>query len=129
MTVSELAKSVGVNPQTVRYYERIKLLDKPARLASGYRDYNQSAQRRLQFILAAKEIGFTLAEIVDLLGLDTDSPASCDRVQRIAVARLAELDKKLATIRRIKKTLKRVTAFCAENQTDAPCPVLEILEG
>ena len=63
MKVSELAKTAGVNPQTVRYYEREGLLDEPARNAAGYRDYDASAVRRLRFILEAKAIGFTLVHL------------------------------------------------------------------
>lgn len=127
MKVSELARAAGVNPQTVRYYERVGLLPKPDRLESGYRDFGPDALRRLRFILEAKEIGFTLAEIQQLLGLDGASPDSCGCVRELVEARLADLEEKLAAIKRVRKTLKRVAQFCDENPPDKPCPVLDML--
>jgi len=127
MKVSELAKAVGVNPQTVRYYEKIKLLDKPIRLASGYRDYGPEALKKLRFILEAKEIGFTLAEISSLLSLEFRSHKSCDFVRAIAESKLVALEEKLESIKRMQKSLRRIVSFCAESKSDEPCPVLEIL--
>ena len=129
MTVSELAKAANVNPQTIRYYERIGLLAAPKRRASGYRDYKPEALKRLRFILEAKQIGFTLSELSDLLGLDSAKPASCQLVRDMVETRLVELDEKVKAIRQVQKSLRRIAGFCAENGPNVPCPVLEVLDS
>ena len=129
MKVSELARTAGVNPQTVRYYEREGLLDKPLRNAAGYRDYGASAVERLRFILEAKEIGFTLSEIRQLMGLAPGAPQSCGCVQEIVTNRLSELEQRLKTMRRMKKTLQNLLEHCQKTNARSACPVLEILES
>ena len=129
MKVSDLANTAGVNPQTVRYYEGEGLLDEPRRGTSGYRDYDQRAQRRLRFICEAKEIGFTLREIRELMGLDGESPQSCGSVQGIVSGRLAQLEQKLKTMRRMKKQLERLLKRCEESPAESTCPVLDIFDS
>lgn len=81
-TIGQLAKAVGVNIQTVRYYERLRLLGPSARRPSGYRIYGGDEERRLRFIKNAQALGFTLQEIAELLKLSVTSTARCDDVQR-----------------------------------------------
>ena len=73
LTISHLAKAAGIGVETIRYYQRIGLLDEPPKPASGYRVYNKSVVARLKFIQRAKELGFTLGEIKELLSLDSDA--------------------------------------------------------
>ena len=129
MTVSELAAQVGVNPQTVRYYEREGLLEKPQRTESGYRDYDASALDRLRFIGDAKEIGFTLKQIRQLLGLDAEAPQSCGRVEAMIGERLEELEARLKSMRRMKKLLKELQTMCQQRPPESTCPILETLES
>ena len=126
MKISELAKSVGVNPQTVRYYEREGLLDEPSRDSSGYRTYGDNAVSRLRFICEAKTIGFTLREIRELTKLDTQKPQTCSCVQGIVEVKLKDLEKKLKTMRRMKKLLQKLHKRCSESTPDAICPILDI---
>ena len=129
MKISELAKSVGVNPQTVRYYEREKLLDEPARSASGYREYDEEALGRLRFICQAKEIGFTLREIRELMGLDAGGTRSCGCVQKVVEKKLSDLEQKLKAMRQMKQILRRLHDCCTDSSPSAPCPVLEHLSS
>ncbi len=121
MKVSELAKMGGVTPQTVRYYESEGLLDEPRRGESGYRDYDHTAAHRLRFICKAKEIGFTLREIRELLDLDAESTQSCGRVQVIVKKKLVKLEQTLKDVRRIKKNLQHLLKCCEENPDDCGC--------
>ncbi len=125
MKVSELAKAVGVNPQTVRYYEREELLAEPMRSASGYREYDHDALERLRFICQAKEVGFTLREIRELIGLDSDEPKSCGCVQKVVEEKLFDLEVKLKAMRQMKKLLHRLHERCVDSPSSAPCPVLK----
>jgi len=129
MKVSELANAVAINPQTVRYYEREGLLDKPERNSSGYREYDQGALVRLRFICEAKETGFTLREIRELMGLDTKEPQSCSCVQAIVETKLKNIEEKLRAMLRLKKLLKRLHERCIESDSEDPCPVLGIPES
>ena len=128
MTVSELASQVDVNPQTVRYYEREGLLEEPQRTESGYRDYDESAVDRLRFIGDAKEIGFTLKQIRQLLGLDAEAPQSCAHVEAMIGERLEELEARLKSMRRMKTLLKELHTLCQQRPSDSVCPILNTLE-
>ncbi|MBI4000844.1 MAG: heavy metal-responsive transcriptional regulator, partial [Nitrospira defluvii] len=92
LTIGQLAKAVGVNIQTVRYYERLKLLNPSARRPSGYRVYGEDEERRLRFIKNAQALGFTLQEIAELLTLSVTSTARCGDVQRRAQAKLTHVE-------------------------------------
>ena len=81
-TIGQLAKAVGVNIQTVRYYERLRLFGPSARRPSGYRTYGEDEERRLRFIKNAQALGFTLHEIEEFLDLRVSSKARCGDVQR-----------------------------------------------
>ncbi len=129
MKVSELANAVGINPQTVRYYERENLLAEPSRSASGYREYDHDALERLRFICHAKEVGFTLREIRELIGLDSAEPKSCGCVQKVVEAKLFDLEAKLRAMRQMKKLLQRLHDRCIESPPSAPCPVLKHLDS
>lgn len=126
MTVSELAKSASVTAQTVRFYEREGLLPQPDRDHSGYRNYDEKALRRLHFISEAKEIGFTLKQIRQLMGLNAASSQSCQCVQEMISERLVELESRLAAMRRMRKHLKELLQLCRSQPPDSACPVLKV---
>ena len=92
MQIGELAKQGGVSVQTVRYYERFGLLDKPARKPSLYRVYSEDDLKRLRFILQAKVLGFSLDEIRHILQLSRKQACPCGEVRRIGEARLQQLE-------------------------------------
>lgn len=128
VTIGRLARSVGVNVQTVRYYERRRLLSPTARTASGYRVYGVEEVRRLRFIKNAQALGFTLHEIADLLSLRVKSAARCGDVQRRAQAKLAQVETKVRSLEALARALKDLLRVCRAGQPTARCPILKCLE-
>ncbi|MDE2293139.1 MAG: MerR family transcriptional regulator, partial [Elusimicrobia bacterium] len=113
VTIGRVARQAGVNPQTVLYYERRRLLRPARRSAAGYRLYGAEAARVIRFIKNAQSLGFTLAEVSRLLRLRVGGASSCASVQRQAEARLASVREKVAGLRAIERTLRRMLATCA----------------
>ena len=128
MTRGEVARRAGVGGETVRFYEREGLLDEPHRTRSGYRQYDAAALARLKFIRRAKELGFSLREIRDLLALRLDHGADCTDVQERAERRLAEVRARIRDLRRMEAQLKELTAACAANRRKMECPLLDTLD-
>jgi Hg(II)-responsive transcriptional regulator len=128
ITIGQLAKDVGVNIQTVRYYERLKLLAPTARMPSGYRLYGTAEVQRLRFIKNAQALGFTLEEIAGLLNLRVDSTASCGDVQRRAQAKLAKVEAKLKDLASMARVLRSLVRSCRDGQPTDRCPILKSLE-
>lgn len=128
LTIGRLAKLAGVHLETVRYYERIKLMPVPARTASGHRAYEDDHIRRLAFIRRARELGFGVEEIRTLLTLADPSRASCVEVKEIAEARLHEVRTKLADLGRLESILTNTILRCSGHRTPS-CPVLDMLEA
>src|SRR5690349_19590713 len=110
-SIGELARAAGVNVETVRYYERRGLLPEPPRTSSGYRRYDDDALWRLEFVGRAKQLGFTLAEIRDLLATEPGAHA-VDGVLRAAQAKLAEVDAKVADLAALQCRLRNLVATC-----------------
>ncbi len=129
VTIGRLAKYVGVNIQTVRYYERLKLLAPTARMPSGYRLYGTAEVQRLRFIKNAQALGFTLQEIVDLLNLRVSSAARCGDVQRRAQAKLARVEAKLKDLESMARVLRSLIQSCKAGQPTDRCPILKSLEA
>ena len=129
MTIGRVAVHAGVGIETVRFYEREGLLDKPARSASGYRLYDAEVVARLQFVRRAKELGFTLNEIKDLLALRVDSTTSRQDVRARANAKIEDIENKIRLLQRMKKALVRLTQECCEKGDSVGCPILKALEG
>src|SRR5207244_1479925 len=129
LTIGQLAKSVGVNIETVRYYERLQLLTPTARKPSGYRIYSDDVVRRLRFIKNAQALGFTLEEIAGLLNLRVDSAARCGDVQRRAQAKLAKVEAKLCDLEAMARVLKNLIRSCKAGQPTERCPILKSLES
>src|SRR5881396_216802 len=128
LTIGRLAKTVGVNIQTVRYYERLRLLAPTARMSSGYRLYGTAEVQRLRFIKNAQALGFTLQEITGLLNLRVDSTARCGDVQRRAQAKLAKVEAKLRDLEAMARVLKNLIRSCKAGQPTDRCPILKSLE-
>lgn len=126
MTTSELARRAGVKPSTVRYYERAGVLPEPARTAAGYRVYTAQEIERLRFVQRAQALGFTLAEITDLLGLAV-SDADCDAVRARAEAHRADVEAKLRDLERVREALDGLIAACHDRRATAVCPILDAL--
>ena len=127
-TIGQLAKAVGVNVQTVRYYERRRLLGPSARRPSGYRIYGEDEERRLRFIKNAQALGFTLHEIEELLELQVSSKARCGDVQRKAEAKLKHVEAKVRDLQALARALRSLVRDCWGGQPTARCPILQSLE-
>ena len=122
LTIGELARRAGVNVETVRYYERRGLLDEPPRSPAGYRQYSGEDLWRLQFIARAKRLGFTLAEIGDLLG----SGRCADAVLAAAHAKLATVDERQRELVEQQQRLQRLVDLC-EGGDPGACAALDVL--
>jgi MerR family transcriptional regulator, mercuric resistance operon regulatory protein len=128
LSIGELSKHSGVNIETIRYYERIKMLPAPPRTASGRRVYGPAERRTLAFIRRSRDLGFTLEEIRALLVLGGPERASCADVHKIASAHLANVRSKLSDLARLEAILAETVARCSDGA--APdCPVLDILDA
>ncbi len=128
LTIGQVAGAADVNIQTIRYYERRGLFPTPRRTPSGYRQYAEDAVARLRFIKHAQELGFSLNEIQELLGLRVRHAAACDAVERKTRQKIEVVHQRIRDLQRLKRTLERLAAACtARRQTD-DCPILEVLE-
>jgi len=128
LTIGQVARSAGVGVETVRFYEREGLLEEPERRASGYRQYDKAVIARLGFIRRAKELGFTLKEIGELLSLRLDPAASRADVKRRAEAKIADIDQRIRSLKRMRKALAKLTATCSGHGTTSDCPILEAID-
>ena len=121
-TIGRLAAAAGVHVETVRYYERRGLLEQPARTASGYRQYTADDLWRLQFIGRGKQLGFTLAELADLLG----TARSSEGVLAAARAKLAVIEERQRELARVRCRLQQLADLCRQGD-DADCVALRIV--
>ncbi len=128
LTISKLARRAGVGVETIRFYERKGLLERPPTPADGYRTYPPEALRRVRFIRRAKDLGFTLREIDDLLGLRIDPECRCDDVRARAVAKLDDVNERITGLVRVRDVLADLVAACEEVAPTGPCPILDALE-
>ncbi len=127
--VGQLAKEVGINVETVRYYEKIKLLPKPKRRESKYRVYDETDLKRLLFIKRAKELGFTLKEIKELFSLRIDSEAKCGDVKHLTEHKLQDIDNKINDLKKIRSVLVKLINQCVNEEVSSDeCPILEVID-
>ncbi len=103
--IGELATQLRLNPKTIRYYERIGLLPEPKRTPAGYRLYDSQTVARLEFILKAKQIGLSLAEIHDILSLRDNGQKPCQHVLSLVEQKVAAIDKQLHVLREMRAEL------------------------
>lgn len=127
MRTSELAERAGVNPQTLRYYERRGLLAAPRRSSSGYRDYSTDALALLRLVKRVQALGFSLDEAEELLHLATGGPESCDAARSLAAGRLADIETRLADLSRMRDSLAELVGRCDLPHADRACSLLETL--
>ena len=124
MRTSELAGEAGVKAETLRYYERRGLLERPPRTPGGYRDYPAGAVELLRFIKRAQELGFTLDEVEELLHLDNGGPDSCYDARSLAEERKADLDARIADLERMSASLGDLIDSCDLPRATRRCPLL-----
>jgi len=123
---AELAQRTGCNLETVRYYEKVGLLPEPPRTASGYRSYDSTHERRLRFVLRARELGFSLDEVRELLRLVDERDQPCAEASAVVAAHLDDVREKIADLKRMERVLKDVVAQCTEGNR-RECPLIETL--
>lgn len=128
MKSGDLARVAGVNVQTLRYYERRGLLPSPERTESGYRQYDAGDLRRLRFILRAKELGFTLTEVGELLDLRQDARRTADDVRERAHRKLRSTDAKIRDLRRIRRALEELVHSCDASGAPQECALIHAFE-
>lgn len=128
MRIGEVATEAGVNIQTLRYYERRGLLKQPERTPAGHREFPAETVRLVRFIKRAQDLGFTLAEIEELLRLREDQSASCGKVRATARAKIEEIERKVASLRAMKRALVVLENTCTSKGSTRECPILEALD-
>ncbi len=128
LSIGQIARQGGVGVETVRFYERQGLLEKPSRSESGYRKYPPEAVSRLHFIKKAKEVGFSLKEIKELLSLRLDETATCQDVRSRAEAKILDVEQKLQALTRMKQALTDLTKACSGRGSVSECPILQSFE-
>ncbi len=129
LSIGELAEKAEVNIQTIRFYERQGVLRPVSRKSSGYRVYNTESLKRLVFIRRAKELGFSLKEIHDLLDLRIRSVHKRDKVRAKAEFKLEEIRRKITQLKDLEKTLTGLISDCEKKVvSDCCCPILERME-
>ena len=127
MTIGQLAYQSNTEAQTIRYYERQRLLAEPERTESNYRVYNYDAIERLTFIKRAKEIGFSLGDIKVLLGMADGKVHRCSDVREFAETRLTKIRSQIADLKSMEKILSKLVGQCSRSDTIVECPILETL--
>lgn len=127
MNIGDAANRSGVSAKMIRYYERIGLIPTASRTASGYREYEPRDVHMLRFIARARDLGFSVAEITELLDLWRDKDRRSADVKALAQARVRDLRHKIAHLQDMADTLEELANSCAGNERPN-CPILQRLE-
>ena len=129
LTIGALAKRAGVGVETIRFYERRGLLRQPPRREVGYRSYPEDAVAQIRFIRQAQALGFTLEDAGALLNLKVSPGTRCTAVRSRAVAKLADVEAKIAQLERIREALEKLVAACPGKGPLAACTIMEALNS
>ena len=127
-TIGRLAEATATKVQTIRYYETIGLLAPFTRTEGGHRLYDTEDKKRLTFIRHARELGFSIEAIRELLSLSDNPDTSCERADNIASRQLEEVEQRLKRLKALKKELKRMVAECGHGRV-CDCRVIEVLSN
>lgn len=130
LRIGDLSKRTETNNETLRFYESKGLLDEPRRSDAGYRLYTEEAVSKVNFIVRAKRMGFSLKEVAELLSLRVDRESStCGEVKIMAEQKLIDIDKKLEELNLMKTALEQITEACCGGETSAVhCTILNALD-
>lgn len=126
LNIGQAAQQSGVSAKMIRHYEEIGLLPKVARSASGYRQYNAREVHSLRFIRRARDLGFSMEEIASLLRLWQNRKRASKDVKRIALARIADLQQRIAEMQALQRSLEHL-AHCCHGDERPDCPILDDL--
>ena len=128
LSIGELARRTGVHIETIRYFEKVGLLDVPERTHGGHRVYSERHLRSLSFIKRARQLGFTPEEVRALLDLGGPGEACCDEVREIAVHHLEGVRRKIADLAKLERLLASTVDRCSGGHVP-DCPVIDMLEA
>lgn len=128
LTIGKVARQAGVGVETVRFYERLGLIEEPPRRQSGYRQYPPETISRIRSVKRAKELGFTLKEIKELLSLRASPRSRCADVRRCAEEKVEDIQQKVRDLQKMEKALTGLVAACDGRSPATECPILKALE-
>lgn len=128
-TISQLAHAAGVPTTTLRYYERIGLIEPEDRSAGNYRLYGEDSLRKLHFVRAAQAIGFTLEDVKTLLAAEGGKVPRCCDVQPLIQERLIHIEQRLRDLQHVKRVLQSALRRCRRSRPNEPCHVVESLHS
>jgi len=128
LTIGKIARLAEVGVETIRFYEREGLIVEPPRRESGYRQYPLETVSRIRFIKRAKNLGFSLKEIRELLCLRLDPETTCEDLRKRAEAKIADIAEKVRALQKMEKALTDLAAACSGRGPASECPILEALE-
>lgn len=128
MLIKDLARLTATGADTIRYYERIRVLPAPARTAAGHRRYDHADAQRLLFVRRARELGFALEEVRELLSLAQGGLDCCGRTKEMALRNLSQVREKISRLQKLERALAKVTEACTPGDQDA-CPIIGALSA
>lgn len=134
LSIGDFSEATGCPVETIRYYERIAILSKPPRSAGGHRLYNQTHIQQLRFVLKARQLGFSLAEVKELLNLAADDQTPCQEVVDMADRNLLAIQRKIDQLTSLKQELQGLsktckTTCCAGKVSASDCIIIEAVRG
>ncbi len=127
MKIGEVAKAAGIGIDAIRFYERRGLIENPARRPSGYRVYGPDVVLNLRFIKRAKELGFSLKGISELLSLEADPQAQAGDVKALAETKLGDIEEEIRALQRMRRALRQVAEGCPGRGPTSGCSILRSL--
>jgi DNA-binding transcriptional MerR regulator len=127
MTIGQVAKLADVGVETIRFYEREGLLNKPKRKESGYRLFGPDVVNRIRFIKSVKELGFSLKEIRELLFLRVDSKATTNEVKKRVDSKIEQIDRRIRDLKRVRNALAQLSRSVGKRPL-SDCPILDVLQ-
>lgn len=130
MLIGELAEKANISIDTIRYYQREGLIEPLSVRESGYREFDDGAAERLRFVTRAKQLGFSLREIRDLLSLTDDSDTTCGQIRALAEQKLEDVQAKIKALQTMKKDLTGLLKKCTDEAASVnACPIVDALDG
>ena len=127
LKIGDLGRATGTKVVTIRYYEKIGLLPAPDRSVGNYRTYDAGALERLRFIRRCRDLGFSLDQVRELLGLASDVARPCAEVDEITASHLADVERKIADLQALAQELRRISATCNGGGTISNCRILDAI--
>jgi MerR family mercuric resistance operon transcriptional regulator len=127
LKIGQVARQTGLGVETIRFYERQGLIDEPPRRESGYREYPADVVVRIQFIKRAKELGFSLKEIRELLDFRMRPDTTCAELKQQVLVKIDDVSRKISDLERIHKALSNLAERCKGEGPKSDCPMLDAL--